>query len=204
MPNSKKQSLSMQEKREMILSQALLLFSEHGYNDTTIQKIAKASKVSFGSVFTYFESKDALFHAVIAEPLRDFATRLLDFDTETDQPIMELKRMVQNHLVQFARMGDYLRVTQQVIGQRTRFPESFAVLRKANQKLIHKVAQLIERGQEQGLLQPSDPHKTAITYTSFLIGLRLNITEEPESPVWSEFLPCAIQIFGPRDGFIDH
>ena len=115
--------------------------------------------MSFGSVFTYFENKEALFHAVIAEPLRDFAISLLEFDAQTDQPMDELTRMVQNHMEQFSQMGDYLRVTQQVIGQRARFSKPFAVLRRANQKLIHKVSRLIEKGQEQGQLQPSDPLK---------------------------------------------
>ncbi|MFX6387382.1 helix-turn-helix domain-containing protein, partial [Acinetobacter baumannii] len=54
MPLSDAQVQKMKQKRETILEQAIQMFAEHGYNDTTIAKVAKASGVSFGSVFTYF------------------------------------------------------------------------------------------------------------------------------------------------------
>jgi AcrR family transcriptional regulator len=43
--------------RERILQSARQLFSEHDYEATTMQKIARAAKVSSGNVFVHFDSK---------------------------------------------------------------------------------------------------------------------------------------------------
>jgi AcrR family transcriptional regulator len=43
--------------RERILHCARQLFSEHGYEATTMQTIARAAKVSSGNVFVHFDSK---------------------------------------------------------------------------------------------------------------------------------------------------
>ncbi|GIQ69131.1 TetR/AcrR family transcriptional regulator [Xylanibacillus composti] len=197
MPASEKQIQNMKQKRATILEQALRLFSEYGYYDTTIQKVAKASKVSFGSVFTYFENKEALFHAVVAEPLQEREAEILDFQTDPEHPMEEIERMVRDHLYQFAKMGIYLRLIQQIIGQPSTFAKEYSLLRQFHKNLVQRLALLIQKGQEKGQLRASDAEKTAITYTSFLIGLRLNITNEPDHPVWEQFAPCAVQIFGP-------
>jgi AcrR family transcriptional regulator len=85
-----------QRTRETILSAALGLFAERGYNHTTLEDIAEAAEVSTGTLFAYFPSKeDILFpeerqfyeqlnerleqrppHATTFDVLRDFlATR---------------------------------------------------------------------------------------------------------------------------------
>ena len=62
-----------EERRSDILAAAKRVFARKGYHATTIADIAKAAKLSYGSIYWYFESKDALFHALMeseAEALR--------------------------------------------------------------------------------------------------------------------------------------
>ncbi|WP_434995828.1 TetR family transcriptional regulator [Arthrobacter sp. Ld5] len=48
--------------RELLVSTALRLFREHGYEKTTMRAIAAAADVSTGSAYYYFASKDDLVH----------------------------------------------------------------------------------------------------------------------------------------------
>lgn len=48
---------------------ALALFVEHGYAATRLEDVAAAAGVSKGTLYLYFESKDALFKAVVREGL---------------------------------------------------------------------------------------------------------------------------------------
>lgn len=48
-----------------ILAAAKRVFARRGFYDTTVADIAKAAHLSYGSVYFYFESKDALFHALM-------------------------------------------------------------------------------------------------------------------------------------------
>src|SRR5579863_1905039 len=69
-----------QGRRTDILAAAKRVFARKGYHSTTIADIAKAAKLSYGSIYWYFDSKDALFHALMEAQglaLRDHVTEAL-------------------------------------------------------------------------------------------------------------------------------
>ncbi len=139
MPLSPEQMKAMEEKKTRILEQAVVLFSELGYNETTIAKVAKASNVSFGSVFTYYKNKDELFHYAIADPLETIKLKMLAFNDDPSNPLEEIESMVTAHVQLFASISKYLRLVQQVIGQNNRFPEQFEILEEFHQVLKGKL-----------------------------------------------------------------
>jgi len=52
---------------EEILEAALSLFTEKGFASTRMNDVAKLAGISKGTLYLYFESKEAIFHAVIQE-----------------------------------------------------------------------------------------------------------------------------------------
>ena len=46
------------EKRRLIIDGAIKVFKKKGYHKATIREIAKEAKISPGSVYDYFHSKD--------------------------------------------------------------------------------------------------------------------------------------------------
>ena len=52
-------------RREEILAAAKRVFAANGFHQTAIADIARAAKLSYGSVYWYFDSKEALFQALI-------------------------------------------------------------------------------------------------------------------------------------------
>jgi len=54
-----------ERRREVILAAAKRVFATKGYHVTTMADVAKAARISYGSVYWYFDSKDALFHALM-------------------------------------------------------------------------------------------------------------------------------------------
>jgi len=77
-----------ERRREVILSAAKRVFARKGYHATTIADVAKAARISYGSVYWYFDSKDALFHALMdSEEValrRHIDAALEDLDREAD------------------------------------------------------------------------------------------------------------------------
>lgn len=65
-PNS-----STRRKRE-ILEQALRVFAERGYAQTTMEDVRQASGASIGSLYHHFGGKEALAGALYVEGLRDY------------------------------------------------------------------------------------------------------------------------------------
>ena len=77
-----------ERRREVILAAAKRVFAKKGYHATTMGDVAKAARISYGSVYWYFDSKDALFHALMDD--QELALRnhidaaLADLDGSTD------------------------------------------------------------------------------------------------------------------------
>ncbi len=70
-----------EERPHEILSAALDEFVEHGYAATKLEDVAKRAGITKGTLYLYFESKDALFKAVVREtvvPILASAEALLD------------------------------------------------------------------------------------------------------------------------------
>jgi AcrR family transcriptional regulator len=62
-------AISDQEKsqrRDEIMAAAKKVFARNGFHATTIADIAKEARLAYGSVYWYFDSKDDLFHELIA------------------------------------------------------------------------------------------------------------------------------------------
>jgi AcrR family transcriptional regulator len=53
------------ETREAILTSALELFARHGVVGSSVDQIAQAAGITKGAVYWHFESKDALFDAIL-------------------------------------------------------------------------------------------------------------------------------------------
>ena len=54
-----------EQRRVDMLAAAKATFASKGFHATTIADVARAAGVSYGSIYWYFDSKDALFHALM-------------------------------------------------------------------------------------------------------------------------------------------
>jgi AcrR family transcriptional regulator len=65
----RRRAVSAQDKsqrRDEIMAAAKKVFARKGFHDTTIADIAKQAGLAYGSIYWYFDSKDELFHALMA------------------------------------------------------------------------------------------------------------------------------------------
>jgi AcrR family transcriptional regulator len=53
-------------RRDEIMAAAKKVFARNGFHATTIADIAKEAGLAYGSIYWYFDSKDELFHALMA------------------------------------------------------------------------------------------------------------------------------------------
>ncbi|MCL4422022.1 MAG: TetR/AcrR family transcriptional regulator [Actinobacteria bacterium] len=82
-PRAVKRAMNDEDKehrRTEILSAAKVVFATKGFHATTIADIARQAKLSYGSIYWYFDSKDGLFHTLMeveGEALRDHINQAL-------------------------------------------------------------------------------------------------------------------------------
>ncbi len=67
-----------EDRRESILDAALELFVERGFYGTAVPEIADRAGVGAGTIYRYFESKEALVNAIYRQQKLQFANVVLD------------------------------------------------------------------------------------------------------------------------------
>ncbi len=87
-----------QRTRETIVSAALQLFAERGYQQTTVAEIAEAAEVSKGTLFAYFPSKEDIVFADTA-PLRADLVHELRHRTQGLSALETLRKFVADHVI---------------------------------------------------------------------------------------------------------
>ena len=70
------------DKRAAIIEAAVRLFANRGFHGTTVPEIAGAAGVAVGSVYRYFDTKEALVNAAIAERKQAMLDTLVAADAE--------------------------------------------------------------------------------------------------------------------------
>jgi AcrR family transcriptional regulator len=192
-------------RREQILQAAVSAFAQMGFAEASIADIAAAARASYGTVFLYFATKEALFRAAVLEPLSELE-RVFTVDTSSNIPPAEVIRgMVHAQVAFVSHQTSYLRLTQYVLGLRGRFPELAEQLFAVSDRFTVQVIPVIEAGQRAGELAPGRPDVIAQAYLAFLTGLGLTVLGEPsEMPLWRRLAETGFRLFGPlvdkRDG----
>lgn len=73
MASNKRRDRERERHRREILAAALNLFSRKGFADTTMAEIAAQAEFAVGTLYRFFRDKEALYQALIAETVREFA-----------------------------------------------------------------------------------------------------------------------------------
>lgn len=91
-----------EEKRERILRVAREEFADNGFENTSIQQIAKKSCISVGSVYKYFENKEMLFNFVVQDGLSLLEELLLGLASSREDIIVKAEKIIRA-LLRFSR-----------------------------------------------------------------------------------------------------
>jgi AcrR family transcriptional regulator len=73
-----------EERKRLLLEMAVAEFAQKGFNAANINEIAKRSGISIGSMYSYFESKEALFLTIIDEGYRVLREALTEAEAATE------------------------------------------------------------------------------------------------------------------------
>ena len=141
------------DKREAIVSAALELFVERGFYGTAVPEIAERAAVGAGTIYRYFESKEALVNAIYREQKLRFGQVALD-DFPVTAPTREQFRVLWMRMARFA----------------IEHPSSFVFLelhhharyldgasRAVEQRMTGLFTQVVVNAQARGELKPGDP-----------------------------------------------
>lgn len=166
-----KRRMSSEERQEEIIRVAVELAADKGVDSVTTQDMADAMKLTQGSIFRHFSSKDDIWYAVM-QWIRDRLMKVLDKAASgASDPLDAIERMFHAHIAFISKHPAIPRLL---------FSE---LLHKKNSKLQRliqeivsgyeaKIAGLLESAKSQSLVADDlDSKSAAVLYIGMIQGL---------------------------------
>ncbi len=148
-------------KRRQILEGARRVFFASGFDAASMGEIAREAKVSKGTLYVYFDSKEALFAALIQESKSETAERMLDLDAE-DPDVAGALTGLAVRLINKMAAPQHVAMVRMVFGVAEKFPDLARAFYEAgpNHGRRHLTAYL-EAQHARGRLTICDPELAA-------------------------------------------
>lgn len=157
------------DKRARILEAAIAVFARAGFHATRVSDVARAAGVADGTIYLYFESKEALVLAVFEQRIG----RMLDTiaqERERDAPAAEkLRRVIELQLGLLDGEKELAEVLTVILRQSTKLMKSAAGRFVA---YLDGLASLVAEGQRRGEFRKDvSPHLVARSIFGALDGV---------------------------------
>ncbi len=119
-----------------ILEAALAVFAEKGFAAARMADIAERARVSKGTIYLYFESKEAVFRALVREMLVPRLAQAAELVRDYKGPTKPLLAQILRTIGTFVATSDRVVLPKMVIAEAGNFPDLARIYRE----------ELIERG----------------------------------------------------------
>ena len=170
-------------RREAILDAAQELIAEQGYAGMRMDSVAEAVELSKGTLYLYFENKDALCAAVATRLLDTLLPFLDEALSDTPTGLDAIVQLLQNYYSFTQDNPHHFRFAMEWLGAGERMDDSteaFQIYRGRVGQMLSLVVASLQRGQTDGTIRADiDPLPQAIQlWTSFLGVVMVGLNKE--------------------------
>ena len=154
-------------KRELILKNALELFSEKGFQKTTIDDIGGSLGVTKPFIYTYFDSKYSILEQLYDRAYRDLHSGILDIlNAEEGGPTERLGRVVRLYVEENIERQKLTAIMLEE--ERNLAPKKRAEVRRKHREFDAKLTSLIEEGVASGEFKVADPKLASLAISGMV------------------------------------
>lgn len=162
--------LQERRRREILLA-AIDLFARKGFQRTEVQEIADAAGVAKGTVYRYFESKEALFLAAADLSMRELAESIDRVVDEIKDPVQRLRKAALTVAGYFERYPERIELLAQERAEfRGSIPPTHLIYREQRRPRFEAT---LREAIAQGALRPVNVRALADALSYLLFGVIL-------------------------------
>lgn len=161
---------------ELAIEQAMLVFWQQGYNETSMAQLLDVTKLTKGSFYNAFGSKKALFLRALQKYDLEYRTALLQKFIALDNPVLAIESLFE-HLIKDSSQPSVSKGCF-IINISINLYAYDADIRNIVTQAINEIEiffkQMIEIGQRRATIKSSiDPSRTAKSLTAALVAIRV-------------------------------
>ncbi|MFG6081827.1 TetR/AcrR family transcriptional regulator [Paracoccus litorisediminis] len=140
-------------KRQQILDGARKMFMTKGFDAASMQDVARAAGVSKGTLYVYFDSKEAMFQALVMGECSRLQAVIRQMASGTGAVSDEL-HAIARQMLQTLLQTEVMRAMRMVIGTGEKFPELARTVYQAGpMRSARTLAEYLTKRVERGDLQ---------------------------------------------------
>jgi TetR/AcrR family transcriptional repressor of mexJK operon len=157
-------------KRRAIMGAAAELFLADGYGQVSMDRIAQTAGVSKQTVYSHFQSKEALFEALVTERCDEMLS-LVPEPLDRSRKVEDILRHLGRNFLRLVLSEDALMLYRTVVAEAGRFPELGVAFYSAGPKRSHtRLANWLEKETREGRLRVDDPQMAAEQFFGMVKG----------------------------------
>ena len=163
--------LTEAERRGQILRAARAVFIEKGYLAARVEDVAARANLSKGAVYFYFDSKRAIFDALVDDE-HALTIRFLDeAESDTRPAAIKLMDLGTKYLDYFAGLKSPPRFFLLMSEMAIRDEELRAKVNAIHTRFVDGIARVIRQGSEEGVFGDYDPVAVGLMMKAIIDGL---------------------------------
>jgi TetR/AcrR family transcriptional regulator, regulator of autoinduction and epiphytic fitness len=156
-------------KRDRIIAAALRLFARQPYQEVTMDSVARLAEVAKGTLYLYFDSKEALYLGILTDGFEKASQN--NADDPQAQVAERLHRAIASSIEFYDSHRDFLQLLAteepRIAAARSR------VIQEFRQRGFDFFSSLIEEGMARGVFRRADPRVAALTIIGAIRSLLL-------------------------------
>ena len=168
---------SAADSREKILNAAINVFSERGYDGTSMRMIACEAGISVGGLYLYYRNKENLYSTLMEKVLEDVSGEMEEAIEKISDPVAALKALIHMRL-------HYARKNKELIIANTR-EHRFVLGDDVRMRFFDRQRRLIqktvERGVASGDFAPCDAGEAAKVIMGVVRGFVFSFVVDTEN-----------------------
>jgi AcrR family transcriptional regulator len=184
-----------EKRRSDLLQSALVCFSEHGYEDTTMDDIVRSAGVSKGMLYTYFSSKEEVFLALISDRTDVFFDQMESAFEKRSSAWEKLRYLLHRTTPMHNESRKWISVYLQFFLSTSRHESRSAFMHQRYERFIDVLANVVEEGKRTGEFREDlDAKKVSALYFAVCDGLHLHFSQLTQLPDNEEVYSSAIDM----------
>lgn len=188
------------DKRTQILSGAREVFLERGFDGASMGDIAKAARVSKGTLYVYFQNKEDLFGALVTAVCSETAEGLFVLDDGEPDVEAALGRLGVSFIEAMVEPG-HIAIVRMVIAISGRFPDIGRRLFEAGPLSgTRRLAAYLQAKVDQGVLVIGDVEQAAIQFLALCKEgvtqpILMGCSDGPDKAATRQMVAGAVYVF---------
>lgn len=176
------------EVKEKIVQAAITTFSKYGYDKTRMDDIAENAKISKGTLYLYFKSKEKLFYAISENSINGLKEQLSKLFSKKEDLVSDAEKFYNQYR---NLIHDSEKVSFEIIAESSRNPKLRRALYEHRIKVYNIVINYLNHQLEKGFFRKNiDVNAIAsglvALYDGLTISRLLGISENSNKKAWIE------------------